>query len=138
MTSVRAFIFSLFVLSLSPAACAQVEVPKPKITMGNGESNSIQMEGLSHSLEESTFSSIRVDGKAVSAFRGTTTALTFPEVVIEGPGWLVLHPVINGRPDGDMVSGFAYLSEGQNKDVTIQIDHPADAGDKFLVMLHSD
>jgi len=123
---------------LSCSALGQEEAAAPQITMGNGEINSIETSGLIHSQEETTFSAMRVDGSNVSAFRGTTSAIVFPEVVIENAGWLVLHPVIDGRPDGDMVSGFTYLSEGQNEDVAIQIDHPADAGDRFLVMLHSD
>ncbi|MEM9842344.1 MAG: hypothetical protein AAF767_06830, partial [Pseudomonadota bacterium] len=48
------------------------------------------------------------------------------------------HPVIDGRPDGDMISGFSYVRRGTQQDVVIQIDHPADAGDEFLVMLHTD
>ena len=134
--------YALAVLSstlfLSSSAIAQAGGPPPQMTLGNGEMNSIEIEGLIRSEGESTFSTMRVDGANVSAFRGTTSAITFPAVQIEKAGWLVLHPVIDGRPDGDMVSGFAYLNEGQNENVTIQVNHPADAGDRFLVMLHSD
>ena len=70
--------------------------------------------------------------------RANTTSISFPKVTIENAGWIVLHPVIDGRPDGDIVSGFAYLNEGQSADVMVKIQHPASAGDKFLVMLHSD
>ena len=37
-----------------------------------------------------------------------------------------------------MVSGFTYVSAGTHEDVSIPVNHPADPGDKFLVMLHSD
>lgn len=110
----------------------------PQITMGNGEANAIMMDGLSLIEGETTYSEVRVDGDAVKSFRATSTAISIPEVTIANNGWVVLHPVINGRPDGDMVSGFTYVGAGQNSDVTIQVDHPADPGDKFLVMLHSD
>ncbi len=110
----------------------------PQITMGNGEANMIQVEGMTRAEGVTHFSEVRVDGGEVSAFRGDSVALTFPQVVIEKPGFIVLHPVMDGRPNGDVVSGFAYLNAGTNEDVTIRLDTPADAGRKFLVMLHSD
>ncbi|MEP2103923.1 MAG: hypothetical protein ABJP02_17490 [Parasphingorhabdus sp.] len=111
---------------------------KSQITMGNGAANAIQVEGLTRQNEKSIVSEVRVDGMSVSTLRANTTTINFPEVTIEKAGWLVLHPVIDGRPDGDIVSGFSYLNPGQTKNVTMKIQHPADAGDKFLVMLHSD
>ena len=110
----------------------------PQITLGNGERNSIQIEGLTRAEGFTHFSEIRVDDDAVSTFRGDSVALTFPQVVIEKPGFLVLHPVMDGRPNGDVVSGFAYLEAGTNQDVTIRLNTPADAGRRFLVMLHND
>lgn len=109
-----------------------------QITLGNGANNAIELEGMTRSASESTFATYRVDGADISSFRATTTSITFPKVTIETSGWLVLHPVIDGRPDGDMVAGFAPLEPGENSDVTIRVDHPADPGDRFLVMLHSD
>ena len=117
---------------------AEAAPAAPQITMGNGERNSIQVEGLTRASGVTHFSEVRVDAGAVSTFRGDSVALTFPEVVIENPGFLVLHPVMDGRPNGDVVSGFAYLNAGANEDVTIRLDTPADAGRMFLVMLHSD
>ncbi len=98
----------------------------------------IQIEGMTRAEGVTQFSEVRVDGGDVSAFRGDSVALTFPQVVIEKPGFIVLHPVMDGRPNGDVVSGFAYLDAGANEDVTIRLDTPADPGRKFLVMLHSD
>lgn len=128
---------SVLLLSAFVPATAE-EYETPQITMGNGEANSIEMEGLIRQDGESVFSEVRMDGEAISTFRANSTAITFPEVVTAQNSWIVLHPVIDGRPDGDMVSGFTYVGAGTNEDVTIQIDHPADAGDKFLVMLHKD
>ena len=125
-------------LCLAAPSVAQDTDSAPTMTIGNGELNTIQVDGLVRHDSVSTFSEVRLDGEQISTFRGHSTAITFPQVVIEAPGWLVLHPVIDGRPNGDMVSGFTYVNAGQTADVTVQIDHPADAGDRFLVMLHSD
>lgn len=130
---------ALAAISLSSTACtAQEASTAHKMTMGNGELNTIQIEGLTRAASNTIFSDVRVNGTDVMTRRGHATTLTFPEVLIEKPGWIVLHPVIDGRPDGDMVSGFAYLNAGLNKDVALKTDHPAKEGDKFLVMLHSD
>jgi len=127
--------------ALLASACATgQEAPPaaPQITMGNGEANSIQMEGLTRAAGVTQFSETRTTGDVISRFRGDSVALTFPEVVIEKPGFVVLHPVMDGRPNGDVVSGFTYLNAGANKDVTIHLNTPADVGRKFLVMLHTD
>lgn len=134
----RALSFAISLAFLSGTALAQGTSERSQITMGNGTANAIQVEGLTRQNKESIVSEVRVDGTNVSTLRANTTAITFPEVTIERAGWLVLHPVIDGRPDGDIVSGFAYLDQGQSENVTIKIQHPADAGDKFLVMLHGD
>lgn len=124
---------------LSACATAQEEAAPTQISsMGNGEANMIQIEGVTRAPGVAQFSEVRVDGDAVYMFRGDSTAITFPKVVIEQPGFLVLHPVMDGRPNGDMVSGFTYLDAGETTDVTIQIDHPADVGTMFLVMMHTD
>lgn len=134
----RALSYVISLALLTGTASAQEASKKPQITMGNGTANAIQVEGLTRESGAAIASEIRVDGTSVSTLRANTTAITFPEVTIEKPGWLVMHPVIDGRPDGDIVSGYVYLNDGQNENVTIRIQHPAGAGDKFLVMLHSD
>jgi len=140
MKRITTLIATLITISFAFAAMstAQEASTPPQITMGNGEFNSIEINGLTRGEIERTFSEVRVDGANVSTFRTNSTTITFPEVLIEENGWIVLHPVIDGRPNGDMVSGFAYVSEGLNKNVALQMDHPADAGRKFIVMLHSD
>ncbi|MEP4051597.1 MAG: hypothetical protein ABJN22_05070 [Litorimonas sp.] len=117
---------------------AQETAASPQITMGNGAVNSIQIDGLMRQSGEKVFSDTRTDGDEVSTFRTNSTAITFPTVTIENPGWIVLHPVIDGKPNGDIVSGFSYLDAGENIDVTIDMVHPADVGSKYLVMLHND
>lgn len=129
----------LFVAASAAVCFAQdSQGAAPQIELGNGEANYIEVEGLTRQAREAAFSELRIDGADVLTRRANSTALSFPEVLIEQAGWLVLHPVVGGRPDGDVVSGFAYLAAGKNEDVTIQTNFPADAGDQFLVMLHSD
>ncbi|MEO0879087.1 MAG: hypothetical protein AAFY22_05175 [Pseudomonadota bacterium] len=134
MKSNLMIVFAAAISLCVAASAAQAQ----KITLGNGDKNAITLDGLERVEGESVFSEVRIDGGEVATRRATSTAIRFREVLIEEPGWLVLHPVIDGRPDGDMVSGFTYLDEGENQNVTIRIDHPADPGDKFLVMLHRD
>lgn len=122
----------------SPPQSSPSQITPSQITMGNGEFNMIKTDGLVRGAEATIFSEARTQGETVSTFRANSTALTFPEVTIKKAGWIVLHPVIDGRPNGDMVSGYTYLSPGVNKNVTLHMDHPADSGDKFLVMLHDD
>ncbi|WP_422345792.1 DUF7282 domain-containing protein [Parasphingorhabdus sp.] len=130
--------FALSLAILSGTASAQEAPEKPQITMGNGAANAIQVEGLTRETGAAVASEVRVDGANLSTLRANTTAISFPAVTIEKAGWIVLHPVIDGRPDGDIVSGFAYLNPGESENVTVHIQHPAGAGDKFLVMLHGD
>lgn len=138
MYTKRALSFTI-ALALSSGTLSAQETPqRSQITMGNGTANAIQVEGLTRQEKESVAFEVRVDDTNISTLRTNSTAITFPKVKIATTGWLVLHPVIDGRPDGDIVSGFAYLNEGGNEDVTIKMQHPAAAGDKFLVMLHSD
>lgn len=117
---------------------AQEAVSPAQITMGNGELNAIELAGLIREVGEKTFSDVRVHGETTSTYRTNSTGITFPKVTIENSGWIVLHPVIDGKPNGDIVSGFSYLAAGQTENVTINMMHPADAGAKYLVMLHND
>lgn len=119
-------------------AIAPPQITPPRITMGNGVANSIQMQGLIRAEGFTEFSETRTNNGVMSNFRGDSLALTFPEVTIENSGFIVLHPVMDGRPNGDVVSGFTYLNAGTNRNVTVHLNTPADVGRKFLVMLHSD
>ena len=137
LSNAAAIIAAAFFVS---AGCTAAQEPdKPlQMTMGDGESNAIQIEGLVRESGQKTFSDVRNHGSDVSTYRTNSTGITFPKVVIENPGWIVLHPVIDRKPNGDIVSGFTYLNAGENANVTVQMFHPADAGEKYLVMLHND
>ena len=86
------------------------------MTMGNGEANWITLEGATR--EGATF--------------------TFTEVRIDGNGWLVMHPFVDGKPKGDVYVGATYVSDGSNRDVSITVDDEPEAGEFFIVMLHRD
>lgn len=92
--------------------------PRAAITMGNGEANAIEVEGMTR------------DG----------ATFTFPRVEIEGPGWLVLHPFEGGKPVGEIYVGARYLAGGVHEDVsvTVQTAPEPTPGTLFVVMLHSD
>lgn len=99
-------------LTLSTAGHAQ----DTAISMGNGASNWIITD---------------------DAVRSGAT-LSFPEVQIDGAGWLVLHPFENGRPNGNVVAGYAALDGGTSRNVEVTLDAEPATGDMFIVMLHSD
>jgi hypothetical protein len=85
-------------------------------SMGNGESNWIIVEGVQR------------DG-------GT---LTFSEIQIVGDGWLVIHPFEDGAPNGDKYTGATFLKDGKSTNVSIEVYKGLTAGEKMIVMLHSD
>jgi len=89
---------------------------KPQITLGNGEHNWIIVEGATR----------------------TDSTLSFPEVKIDGNGWLVMHPFEDGKPNGDKYVAATYVSDGKNKDVKLKVHKGIDTGEMFIVMLHRD
>jgi len=88
----------------------------PKISFANGEKNWIVVDGVTR------------DDKI----------LTFPEVHIDGNGWLVMHPFENGKPNGDKYVAASYLENGTNTDVEIKVHKGVEKGEIFIVMLHRD
>ena len=85
-------------------------------SIGNGDSNWIQTEGVT-----------RVDG-----------TLTFKEVQIDGNGWLVIHPFEEGAPNGDKYVASTYVKDGKNSNVEIKVHKGLSSGKMFIVMLHRD
>ncbi len=111
--SVATFL-TAFVLSVG---VSHAEDPAtPRMAIGKGEKNWIITEGATR--DASTFS--------------------FPEVMIDGNGWLVMHPFKDGVPNGKIYVGHTYISDGLNTDVRIDVEPAAKSGDLFIVMLHSD
>lgn len=89
---------------------------KPKVTLGNGDKNWIITEGV----------------------KRTGSILTFPEVQIDGNGWLVMHPFEGGKPNGDKYVAATYLEDGKNLDVAIKVHKGIETGEMFIIMLHRD
>jgi hypothetical protein len=58
-----------------------------------------------------------------------------PEVVSDGPGWIVIHADNNGAPGP--VIGHKKVTDGVNKNVRVKID-TAKATDTLYAMLHTD
>lgn len=110
----RKIIALLMTLTFSSAAIAEGE--RPQMTMGNGEANWIIVDG---------------------ATRDNDT-LSFPEVHIDGNGWLVLHPFENGKPNGNIYVGHTYVNDGDNENVSVKVAPSPNAGEMFIVMLHRD
>ncbi len=106
---------SAIVLSLV-AVYGWAEEATAEFSMGNGEHNWILTEGATR--QGSTF--------------------VFPEVQIDGNGWLVMHPFENGKPNGDIYVGVTYLADGKSVDVEIEVDNDPASGDYYIVMLHRD
>lgn len=124
-------------LAFGTGASAQDDGAAPAITLGNGEANWIVVEGVERSAD-STYSEQRITSDSAAVRRGDGATLTFNEVQIDGDGWLVLHPFIDGRPNGDWVAGFTFVESGTNTDVAVTINPAPESGTMFLVMLHSD
>ncbi|MFC1961370.1 hypothetical protein ACFLYO_11760 [Chloroflexota bacterium] len=61
--------------------------------------------------------------------------LTFAQVIIDAPGWLVIHSNVDGSPGP--VIGQAPLHMGVNLNVLVEVD-PQAAGDTVFPMLHYD
>jgi hypothetical protein len=66
------------------------------------------------------------------------SVLNFPEVQIDGNGWLVVHPFENGVPNGDKYIAKTYVENGANIDVDIEVVKGLTQGEMFIVMLHRD
>ena len=99
------------------ASAAVADAPKrSEVTVGNGEANWIITDGATR------------DG----------ATFVFPEVQINGNGWLVMHPFEGGKPNGNIYVGSTYVSSGNNNNVAITVDAEPATGDMFIVMLHRD
>jgi hypothetical protein len=92
------------------------EAEKSAFSMGNGTENWIDVAGVTRN----------------------NSILTFPEVQIDGNGWLVIHPFENGKPNGDKYVAQTYLENGKNENVEIDVLKGLMTDEMFIVMLHRD
>lgn len=130
----RTIIGFTLALGIGSAALAQ---DTPAVALGNGERNWIVVEGLTRSAD-GTYTEQRITSGKTAVRRGDGAKLTFSEVHIDGDGWLVLHPFIDGKPNGDWVAGYSFVESGTNTDVSVTLNPAPEQGTMFLVMLHSD
>lgn len=130
----RTIIGLTMALGLNTAALAQ---EAPAVKLGNGDKNWIKVEDVNRSVD-APYTEQRITSGSSAVRRGDGATLTFSEVHIEGDGWLVLHPFIDGKPNGDWVAGYSFVEGGTNKDVPVTINPAPEPGTMFLVMLHSD
>ncbi len=121
----------------APAASAQDADAPPAIQLGNGEKNWIIVDGIERS-SASTYTEVRTTNDRQHLRRGDGVTLTVPEVQIDGDGWLVMHPFIDGKPSGTHVAGYSFVESGKNENVAITLNPAPSAGDRFVVMLHKD
>jgi hypothetical protein len=112
----RKTIFATSLALLCSLSLHAEETEKPAFSMGNGTENWIDVAGVT-----------RID-----------SVLTFPEVQIDGNGWLVIHPFENGKPNGDKYVAKTYLENGKNENVEIDVLKGLTANEMFIVMLHRD
>jgi len=111
------YLKTVFWILLFTSPVVQAEEPeKSEFSMGNGAKNWIDVAGVSR--DESV--------------------LTFPEVQINGNGWLVVHPFEDGKPNGDKYVAKTYLKDGKNENVSIDVLKGLTQGEMFIVMLHRD
>lgn len=130
-TMIAAACFALF------SASSSIAQDRSEITLGNGEKNWIIVDDVMRETLN-IYTEKRVAGQASAVRRGDGVTLIFSEVHIEGDGWLVMHPFINGAPNGDYVAGYTYIESGTNKDVSITLNPVPASGDMYIVMMHRD
>lgn len=104
------------VITLCLAILGSQAMVNAQRSIGNGESNWINVEDVKRN--------------------GGT--LTFSEIQIEGNGFLIIHPFENGAPNGDRVVASTFLQDGKNENVEIVVHRGLESGEMFIVMLHSD
>jgi len=106
----------ILVVGMLTALTACSMIARMVIKLGDGDANWIVVDGATR------------DG----------ATFTFPEVHIDGNGWLVMHPFEDGEANGNVYVGATYLRDGDNRDVEVTVDSEPTTGDMFIVMLHRD
>lgn len=75
---------------------------------------------------------------AADSIKASGSSVTVGSVTADKPGYLVVHRTdFTGTLPGSVI-GHAPVKAGQNADVAITLDKPAEAGSKLIVMLHEE
>ncbi|MGH2542173.1 MAG: DUF7282 domain-containing protein [Ardenticatenaceae bacterium] len=82
--------------------------------------------------EAGTAPTVEVSDQAV-----TNQTVTVGTATLEGPGWMAIHASNDAGEVGPVI-GFAPLQDGENSDVTVQLDQEVEEGAKLWAMLHED
>ena len=61
-----------------------------------------------------------------------------PSALIDKPGFVVLHAVVDGQVVVPASIGNAYIEAGTTENVEITADYPLKAGEDYIAMLHYD
>lgn len=69
-----------------------------------------------------------------ASFKGDN--ITFPSVMIDKDGWLVIHEVKDGAPVIPASIGATFVPAGTSQNVSVEIDGKVMKGTDYLVMLH--
>ena len=64
--------------------------------------------------------------------------VTVPSVLIDKPGFIVIHEVLDGAPVVPASIGHAYLEAGTTENVEVTTDYPLKDGADYIAMLHYD
>lgn len=71
---------------------------------------------------------IMVDGSTV----------TVPSILIDKPGFVVIHEVLDGAPVVPASIGHVYIEAGTTENVAVTTDYPLKDGADYIAMLHYD
>jgi len=99
-----------------PTSETDAKIDPSKITLGNENLNSIDTADISRDGNE----------------------FTFKQVIIDEPGFLVMHPFRDGKPVQTEYVGASLLKAGTTKAAKIAVSDQPETGDMYIVMLHSD
>ncbi|MCA0919055.1 hypothetical protein [Pseudooceanicola nanhaiensis] len=66
----------------------------------------------------------------------TPGEITFPEVTIDQPGYLVVHEIVDGKPVVPESVGHMLIEEGTTDNVTVPIEGGVKNGADYIAMLH--
>ena len=64
--------------------------------------------------------------------------VTVPDVMIDQPGFLVVHNMVDGEPVVPASIGHTYIEAGTTNDVAVEIDEAFSADEQYMLMLHYD
>lgn len=90
--------------------------PEVQITLGNGDLNRIELDRLSR----------------------VGPSLTVASVTAHRDSFLVLHPFENGSAVQTDYVGSTFIRAGQTDNLHVRLDDSPNAGDRFIIMLHTD